>query len=143
MEHTKANFKALRETVGMSQAHFAKVFGINPRSVRRWENPDEVSCNPREEAWAILEEARKAQIKALDAAMEAIDRIEEERGTPKTVQLTYWSSAIAYAAAHPEEDPANWQMANANARLTAHMLEEMGYKVEFGFPGLNAVTEAE
>lgn len=35
------------------------------------------------------------------------------------------------------------QMANASARLTAHMLEEMGYSVEFGFPGLKSVAEEE
>jgi len=34
-------------------------------------------------------------------------------------------------------------MANASARLTAHMLEEMGYSVEFGFPGLKSVAEEE
>lgn len=143
MEHTKANFKALRETVGMSQAHLAKVCGIAPRSVRRWEDPTMEDYSPRDFAWDVLENARKAQLRAIDAGITAVEDIEGERGTPKSVQLSYWYSAAHFAHAHPEEDPANWQMANANARLTAHMLDEMGFDVEFGFPGLRETLNEE
>ncbi len=142
MEHTKANFRALRETVGMTQAHLAKECGIDPRSVRRWEDPANSAYAPREFAWDVLIKAREAQIKAIDAAIDAVEQIEEQQGAaPESVSLTYWASATQYAHAHPEEDPANWQMANANARLTAHMLDKMGFKVEFGFPGIAEIEE--
>lgn len=135
MERTKANFRALRETVGMSQAHLAKECGIDSRSVRRWEDPKERSCSPRGFAWDLLEEARAAQLSAYDAAVTAVEDEADEAGcAPRAVTLTYWPNVAAYAHAHPEEDPANWQMANANARLVAHALAEMGYEVEFAFP---------
>ncbi len=137
MQRTKANFRALRETVGMSQAHLAKELGIDSRSVRRWEDPKEKSCNPREFAWDILEEARRAQLAAYDAAVTAVEDTADEAGAAsKSVTLSYWPNAASYARAHPEEDPACWQMANANARLAAHALAEMGYDVEFAFPDI-------
>ena len=136
MQQTKANFRALRETVGMGQAHLAKELGIDSRSVRRWEDPKEVSCNPREFAWDLLEEARRAQLSAYDAAVTAVEDEADENGAPKAVTLTYWPNAATYARFHPEEDPACWQMANANSRLVAHALAEMGYEVEFAFPGV-------
>lgn len=142
MEHTIANFRALRETVGMTQAHVAKECGIDARSVRRWEDAENTAYAPREFAWDLLIKAREDQIRAIDEVITAVERMEDERGTPKVVRLSYWGNAVEYARAHPEEDPAKWQMANANARLAGHMLMEMGFDVEFGFPGLmDAVSE--
>ena len=141
MERTKSNFRALREMVGMSQGHLAMVCGINSRNVRRWEDPKEQGCQPRDFAWDVLEDARKAQLAAYDAAITAVEDVSDDAGhAPKSVKLTYWPDAITYAHAHPTDDPAGWQMANATARLAGHMLEEMGYEVEFGFPGLNAIA---
>lgn len=141
MERTKSNFRALREMVGMSQGHLAMVCGIDSRNVRRWEDPKEHGCQPRDFAWDVLEDARKAQLAAYDAAITAVEDVSDDAGhAPKSVKLTYWPDAITYAHAHPTDDPAGWQMANATARLAGHMLEEMGYEVEFGFPGLNAIA---
>ena len=141
MERTKSNFRALREMVGMSQGHLAMVCGIDSRNVRRWEDPKEQGCQPRDFAWDVLEDARKAQLAAYDAAITAVEDVSDDAcHAPKSVKLTYWPDAITYAHAHPTDDPAGWQMANATARLAGHMLEEMGYEVEFGFPGLNAIA---
>lgn len=141
MERTKSNFRALREMVGMSQGHLAMACGIDSRNVRRWEDPKERGCQPRDFAWDVLEDARKAQLAAYDAAITAVEDASDDAGHAlKSVRLTYWPDAITYAHAHPTEDPAGWQMANATARLAGHMLEEMGYEVEFGFPGLNEIA---
>ena len=37
MERTKADFKALRETVGMSQQALADALHVDKRSIQRWE----------------------------------------------------------------------------------------------------------
>ena len=136
MERRKENFKPLRELVGMSQAHLAKELGIDPRSVRRWEDVHKKGYTPMAAAWNILEEKQKAQMAACDAAISMVERYEENGIVSDTVTLTYWPNAIEYAGRHPEEDPANWQMANANTRLVAHQLMRMGYNVQFGWPGL-------
>ena len=39
MARGKADFAALRETVGLTQAALAEELGVNPRSVKRWEQP--------------------------------------------------------------------------------------------------------
>lgn len=141
MEHTKANFRALREMVGISQAHLARDLGIDSRSVRRWENPDATGYSPREGAWRILKDARFEQLRTVNAFLDEIEAKEDQGSAPGKVFITYWASATEYARAHPEADPACWQMSNATARLIAHELEQMGYEVEFGWPGLKAAQE--
>jgi DNA-binding transcriptional regulator YiaG len=39
MDRTKAEFRAIRETVGMTQGMLADALGVEQRSVRRWESP--------------------------------------------------------------------------------------------------------
>ena len=51
------------------------------------------------------------------------------------VSLTYWRGQAEYNAAGHDGD---YQMANANARLIACMLEADGRAVSFGFGGLRA-----
>ena len=40
MKRSKADFKAMREMVGMSQSLLAKRLGVTTTSVKRWERPD-------------------------------------------------------------------------------------------------------
>ena len=138
MERTKADFKALRETVGMSQSVLAEYLGVSQRSVRRWESPD-YDWQPPQDAWDVLDEARKRQLEIVTYAVHKIKGIEREMcDAPEQVDLTYWRSEEDYVKAHPDEG-IDWQMANANSRLVAHELERMKYKVSFNFPGLKAI----
>ena len=122
---SKADFKALRETVGMSRATLADRLDVS------------------QDAWDVLDEARKRQLEIVTYAVHKIKGIEREMGgTPEQVDLTYWHNEEEYIAAHPDEG-VDWQMANANSRLVAHELERMKYRVSFNFPGLKAIVDEE
>lgn len=139
---SKADFKALRELVGMSRAVLADRLDVSQRSVRRWESPD-YDWQPPQDAWDVLDEARKRQLEIVTYAVHKIKGIEREMGgTPEQVDLTYWHNEEEYIAAHPDEG-VDWQMANANSRLVAHELERLKYRVSFNFPGLKAITDDE
>ena len=134
MKHTKKNFKAMRELLGMSQQLLADLMQVDVRSVRRWESPKMEDYRPPEDAWDILERFHEKQNWIIDTTLSNLDEVEEQmEGKPRTVNLSYWASAEEYEAAHPGEGK-YWQMANANSRAVAVALGDE-YEVEFGGDG--------
>ena len=146
MQKTKANFKALRETVGMSQQYLADILGVNVRSIKRWENPKATDYGVApQDAWDVLEDARKAQKTIVEMGVKQVKQLEkrmseESDADLNEVGLTYWFSENEYEKAHPGQGR-EWQMANANSRMVAFELEKLGYSVNFDFPGIKSITE--
>ena len=137
---TKADFKALRESLGISQQLLADLLGINEKSVRRWEKRhDQGFYNPPQEAWDLLDDFRKKQLWVVESALQKVEEIEKNANqSPRLVNLTYWQNEREYEKAHPTEGR-YYQMANANSRIAAAVLEMRGYSVSFDFPGLEKV----
>lgn len=136
---SKADFKAKREGLGMSQSLLAELLGVNRVSVKRWESPS-FEWTPPKDAWDLLEEYEKLQGTVVDAAVQQVRKTAREHGVPDAVDLAYWHSEADYERAHPGEGRF-WQMANANSRIIARILEDEGYGVVFGFPGVERVEE--
>nr|AHF24280.1 hypothetical protein [uncultured bacterium Contig1770] len=132
MEDNKVEFRARREMVGMSQQMLADKLGVALRSVKRWENPT-YPWQPPEDACDVIDEACEKQAQVVDAAVsKALDSGADE------ISLTYWRDAAHYAQGHGG-DGSGWQMANANSRMIAAVLEWQGIDVSFGFQGLAAM----
>lgn len=139
---TKADFKAMREGLGMSQALLADLMGVHVKSVKRWEQPNETAYhNAPQDAWDILREYQARQREIVDFAIAKAVELDATMpdGAVPTVSLTYWFSEDEYEQAHPGEGRF-WQMANANSRLTAYLLRGRGYEVDFNYPGLAATV---
>lgn len=129
MDRTKAEFRALRETVGMTQGALAGEMGVQIRSVKRWENPD-APQEPPEEAWEVLDDAIEAQRRVVSYTLGKVDEIAEKRGDyPKAVAMPYWACSADYKKFHTVPDGGDWRMANANLRLISFALHEKGIKV--------------
>lgn len=132
---TKADFRACRELVGMSQNLLADLLGVSITSVKRWEHPDK-EWEPPEDAWDILDDAMERQAEVVSAAVDKAHELVGAVGKePRSFQLTYWHGADDYESAHPGEGKF-WQMANANSRAMAAILIAEGYEVGFNFGGL-------
>lgn len=129
MERTKADFKALRETVGISQQALADALGVDKRSVQRWEAYGN-SWRPPADAWDVLDAARVRQQWTVKNALEIAN---DPKNLHMPVNLTYWRSQEDYERAGHGGD---YQAANANARMIAARLEDDGRVVSFGFGGL-------
>lgn len=131
----KAEFKALRETVGMSQQLLADILDVDVRSVKRWEHPN--GAEPPQDAWDVLDEARARQVWVVEAAIDKTHELEREAGrAPEAVRITYWPNAATYEAVHPDEG-FSWMMANANARLTALEFTRLKFDVAFEYPNID------
>lgn len=131
-KRTLAEFRAIRETVGMTQGMLAEELGVNPRSVRRWESPDYDGYRPPQDAWDALDAALETQRRGIAAALGKLDEIVQERGAaPDSVRLTYWVSQGACDRHHYVDDGGDWRMANATNRMLAAALHERGIEVDW------------
>ena len=130
-ERTLAEFRAIRETVGMTQGMLAAELGVEARSVRRWESPSAPQVPPQD-AWDVLDYALTNQRHAVAAALGEVDRMAQERvAYPDHVTLPYWPSQAAYDVGHYVDDGGDWRMANATNRMLAYALHERGINVEW------------
>lgn len=132
---TKADFKALRETCGLTQQNVADACGVRVLAVKRWEKPG-YSAPPRD-AWEFLDGCRERMLDmagfSTDKAVAARDEVGLE-----TVALTYFRDQEQYDASGRDEGP--YGLANATARLTADYLGAEGFEVEFRYPDDGAIS---
>lgn len=137
-ERTKADFAALRETVGLTQANLADDLGVNPRSVRRWEQPGQEGYEPPAEAWEVLDRYADLRRQMVDHARETVMQAGERMGgQPGQVVLTYYRSQEQYDDLGRDE---GWYgVANANARAVAAELAHYGVRACFRYPGEGAI----
>ena len=117
---TKANFRALREEVGLSIPDLADLLKVHPNSIRRWENID-FEQMPPQDAWDILNDLMQKRAWVLDKML--TDKfIEVSRD--KHVTLTYFRDQPEYDKFGRDEG--NFKLANANARAMARELRANG-----------------
>lgn len=136
MTRDRAEFRAIRETVGMTQQALADMLAVQVRSVKRWEQDNLHGWyEPPDEAWQVLHDALDAQGVAVDAALDKVREIEQQQGhAPEYVYLTYWLSQVDYVSWSTDAQlgvASDWRMANANTRAAATALREHGYEVRF------------
>ena len=106
----KADFRLMRELLGLPQEWVAKRVGVDARTVRNWESP-RYFYPPKREAWDLVEGVE-----------------------PAPLMLAYWRDAAQWAKAHPEdEDAGMWRIENAAARLAADRLHAMGLPVAIAY----------
>ena len=126
---SKAEFRASRETLGLSQGNVARLLGIDVANVKRWEKPGE--AYPKPFAWELLDELMKLRRKTIAEGVEVVLSMQEHDGMPDRVQLTYWRDQAQFDAMGRDEGP--FGMANANARGVAAELERLGIDVEWSY----------
>lgn len=98
----KADFRLMRELLGLPQEWVAKRVGVDARTVRNWESP-RYFYPPKREAWDLVEGLwRRADGKAagLVEIASSAARVARERGVePAPLMLAYWRDAAQWAKA--------------------------------------------
>lgn len=138
MARGKADFKARRERLGLSQQDVADALGINIKTVKNWENPKQPRYRISDAAWRYLDSALDAQAQQVAYARSVVEsQIEALGGDPVVVPITYYRDQAAYDRFGRDSGP--FGQANANARAIACELERMGIQVEFRYPDDGAI----
>lgn len=135
LDHTKANFRACRELVGLSQQDLAYEMDVLLKSVKRWENPNpsmEYYYEAPEDAWAIIGRYLDEQNDAVDAAVDAASKLDDKQRETEVIPVVYYRTQRDYNAYHADRKPVN--VANATSRAIAQELVKQGYNIEFRYP---------
>jgi transcriptional regulator with XRE-family HTH domain len=129
---SKAQFKALRERVGMSQQDVADALGVSCRTVKRWEHEAD-RREPPADAVELLTKQLDVQRQMVEYMVGTCEHVAEEAGRmPSLVPITYYRDQAMYDKFGRDTGP--FGVANANARAVAQALEALGYEVEFRYP---------
>lgn len=136
MARGKADFKARREMLGLTQQDVADALGANLKTVKNWENPRQTRYRIPDAAWEHLDRAAAAQARQVADARYTRSVIEALRGNPSgdpdVVKISYYRDQSTYDRFGRVAGP--YGQANATARAIARELERMGVCVEFHYP---------
>lgn len=125
VKRTHGSFRAIRESLGVSQNDVAEALNVRERSVRRWESTG--GQMPPEDAWEYLNAMRRRFASGVDEAVWAA----EDSGA-KRASITYYRSQEEYNAMGRDDGP--YGLANAISRQVMLLLEARGFEVSLLFP---------
>lgn len=133
-QHSKADFRAMREGIGLTQQNVADHFGINTRTVKRWEHPDWGDIP--EDAWEYLEDmADRHDLIVRDTVEQML--LTAQKTHVGQVAVTYFRDQQQYNESGRDEGPVGF--VNAVARDVAAELAALGIDVAFRYPDDGAV----
>ena len=135
----KADLKAIRESIGITQADLAHEMRVTVRGIKRWEQIGWEE--PPAELWELLDDMVYTHEREVD---ELVERTEEQAardtaeteargGDPKTVMLAYYKNQAHYEAL-PHRRGTSHTWGNAIVRRAADILRCKGYHVYFYYP---------
>ena len=127
---TKADFKALRDAIGLSQQDVADACGVRLTTVKRWERPG--FPEPPEDAWRHLNDMAMRHDRMVDDMVGVVRGMADGHGAPGVVAITYYRDQAQYDELG--RDPGTFAFANAVAREVALRLADEGVPVEFRYP---------
>lgn len=139
---TKAEFRAMRETLGITQQRLANDLGVKVLSIKRWESPKYPQTAPGD-AWELLDDLMDVQDSAVSSALAIVQGMQDETGKrPNEVTLPYWSSQSDYLEHHYVEDDGDWTEVNATNRRVSSLLRWLGFEVRWVDGADNVVNSA-
>lgn len=128
-----AQFRAMRETLGLSQEDVGDAVGVDREGVESWE-AGEYPISDDVAEWISCEKAVADY--AVNSAIGGILALPER---PATVSLTYCRTQKGYDKFGRGDGP--FVIGNANARRVAAALEAEGIDCEFYYPGESEAVE--
>lgn len=130
MKMSEAQFKAIRERVGLSQKAVAERLGNTVDMVKKWENP-KYTYQPPADACDLLAQALDAHVGSVRRQVAEIR--DKADGRPIEVELVYFRSQSQHDAY--TSDGMDWEVVNARTREVAVLVEQLGIgTVVFRYP---------
>ncbi|MDU3532101.1 MAG: helix-turn-helix transcriptional regulator [Alloscardovia omnicolens] len=132
----KADFRALREELGITQDDLARGFEIPLSYVKNWEKQSSPYM-PSDEAWEWLDVMAERARQITRITVEQIEQTYVGYGMPECVTLTYYRNAQDYrehATRMQLESADTWQTVNVQMRMVARKLRDHGFRIRFAYP---------
>ena len=136
---SKADLRARREMLGLTQGDVADMLGVTVMSVNRWERPGKNDAPT--EAWELIEGYERRMAGAVDACVSIAEDAAAKAGKPpKAVQITVFRSQKDYD--RWGRDDGLFHFARACAFDAAGTRASEGCDVEFVYPESSIVPTA-
>lgn len=133
---SKADIRAERERMGLSQSEVAERLGVQTRTVKRWEDPQHF-YEPPEDLYEELDELAEQFDRAVREGVGQAHRMLEQVGEVP-ITLTYWKRQDQYDRLRG--DGGYYGMANAITREVARLLDAEGHATRYEYPESEANT---
>lgn len=135
----KADFRSLRESLGLTRQNMACLLHVQPISIYRWESPREPNQAPLD-AWNLLDKYKDAQEATVRKVTQRVYHQALEAGNKPSepVTLTYYRRQAEYEQEH---DSGYYMVANATTRACATALEAAGIKIRYQYPDDSASND--
>ena len=127
---SKADFRARRELVGLTQGDIADALGVTQMSVNRWER--EGFNDPPDAAWNLIEFYEAEQDRVVGEIAEAFPDGSRAGITVFRTQDEF----EAVKALHGTPGVETFGVANATAMEAARTLDALGVEVVFRYPSV-------
>lgn len=135
MERGKADFRALREKLGITQNDIARYTHKTLKAVKDWEK-ETAGAIPPADVWEWLDdldEARTEHIESIVARIQNMVQLHE--GKPQAITLTYYRNAKDYAAYGRDSGSRDsWLQVNSTTRALAEALQRAGFDTVYRYP---------
>ena len=128
-DYGKADFKALREELGLTQGDVADACDVRVTAVKRWERPG--WPDPPEDAWDVLLRMRETLVEQADAMVDRACDMRDEHGV-RHVVITYYRLQDDHDRWGREQGPVGF--VNAVSRRAADSMRAEGIDVRFAYP---------
>lgn len=139
MIKTKAAFRALRESCGMTQKDVADEFGVRLISVKKWENR-EPERQPPDDVWEWLVECHMSMIaEARESAAKALALAREEHNDGPIAIRYYRSQEALDEAQLPLGIDRPVGYVNAVSMRAAEIIEDSGRETLLAYDGAISV----
>lgn len=134
-QHSKADFRALRESLGLTQQDVADACDVRVLAIKRWERPD--YTDPPQDAWEWLEDMADLHDEMVEDTVNRMFELSSFTGA-ESVAITYFRDQAQYDACGRDEGPVGF--VNAVARDVAAELTARGINVAFRYPDDGAIS---
>ena len=132
---SKAQFRAIRERLGIRQCDLADALSVRLDTVKKWEKPN--FSPPPEYAWQFINDMKERHDFVVNSAVDAAIEMRDQTGSNKIV-LTYYRDQAQFDK--HGRDEGSFFIANANTNHAAILLEENEFEVEFRYPDEGAIS---
>ncbi|TCD53863.1 XRE family transcriptional regulator [Alloscardovia theropitheci] len=131
--YSKADFRALRDKLGLSCRDVADALGLSERTVKNWEKQSHPK-NPPDDVWQWLKNQEITYYKAIEESVNLVkEAVQAADGVaPRVITLTYYRGQDDYN--RYGRDPGSYHVVNTRTRAVALELERLGYSVHYQYP---------
>lgn len=139
MKKTKAAFRALRESCGLTQQDLADAVGVHITSIKKWENPNSHLKEIPDDVWDFLVTEFNSQAEEAERAFQALVKLIESN---EPIAVRYYRTQEELDDAQKDLGLSrNFRCVNAITLKVVNKLKDVGIEFDIFYPDQMEIIE--